>query len=130
MHKKFALLLVLSLAVACFVASPLLAQDTAGDPKARLNEVRNKKALATTEYQNELAELNMDAEQKVDVVKKEFHAKRDVILKERDDRRKELLVSYKANIAPLTSEEKELIARIGPAEGGNFAKPKSERQGK
>jgi len=126
MHKRFVFLTVLALVAVCLGASSLLAQGSAGDPKARLNEVRNQKALANTEYQNALSKVNMDAEEKVDVVKKEFHAKRDVILKERADKQKELAAAYKAKIAPMNAEEKELIARAGPAEGGNFAKQKVE----
>ena len=126
MHKRFVFLTVLALVAVCLGASSLLAQGSAGDPKARLNEVRNQKALANTEYQNALSKVNMDAEEKVDVVKKEFHAKRDVILKERADKQKELAAAYKAKIAPMNAEEKELIARVGPAEGGNFAKQKVE----
>lgn len=94
----------------------------------RWNDLEKRKNAVIENYKYEMDKLSRATDEKLAMIKKDFHAKRDVCLKEKSDQEKALLNNYKDKIDPLKDEERQLVAMRGVAEPMNFAKSKIERE--
>jgi hypothetical protein len=128
MAKKMAYLALAFFAASCFIIiSIIYAQGQKEDLKAKIRDLRERKALLTIGYEEEIHKLNKATEEKMAKIKADFRIARDGCLKEKNARERELHKDYESKLMPMIKEEEGLIKEIGPSEEGNFARTKAER---
>lgn len=118
--KVMGYLMVALLAGSCVLPMGASAEEAKDSARTRLREVQLKQQAAENNYNGSLQKLRATYDEKLNELKKDFHAKRDKVLTEKTEREKKLLADYKDEIAPLKEKEKELSALTGPT--SNFAK--------
>lgn len=124
MAKKFVCLAAVVVLGISFIATNIFAEESTEGLKARLDELRQKKAQGKYDYDEELVKINKEADEKISKLKAEFHKTRDEYLRDKKDKTDKLRAGYDDRIKPILDEEKKIVEVIGASLGMNFAKPK------
>lgn len=128
MAKRIACFTLMLFGMFCFILDQrLYAQGGGEDLKAKMRDLREKKALLMIGHENDLHELNKANEEKLRKIGSEFRIARDGCLNEKRAKARELRKAYEGKLKPMLKEEEELIKILGPSEGNNFAKTRAER---
>ncbi len=122
MVKRYGCLAVVILVISCFILSSAFAQNVPEELKARLRDVREKKAQLTYDYNDALLEVNKQADERLAKIKADFRKAREECLGDKQVKTTKLRKDYENNMRPVISEEEELIRKVGPREAMNFAK--------
>ncbi|MDD5495647.1 MAG: hypothetical protein PHP46_00935 [Candidatus Omnitrophica bacterium] len=128
MRKKRWCLTITLIFAFCFAVSSILAEENQDELRSKLRDLGYQKEKLTREYQNQVDKISRASGDKLAEIKEEFHRKRDACLNDKKDKLNAAKKDYETRIEPLAEKEKEIIQKLAPEGGSNFAKSKSEKK--
>ncbi|MFA6609607.1 MAG: hypothetical protein WCT15_02020 [Candidatus Omnitrophota bacterium] len=96
--------------------------------KAKLTELRNKKAEMTNEYNALLHKAALEFDGQIAKVKEDYRKARESCVGDRNTRFEVLRKDYEGRLKPMLAEEENLVVQIGSDVRDDFAKTKAMRK--
>lgn len=124
MGKKVVWVALFVLLAFC-INSVLFAQEGAENAVAKLNSLRREIKQVKYDYQQEADKVTKAADDKLVVIKADFHKVRNECLQDKKIKLDKLRADYEAKMKPMQQEEKRLLELGLPGQASNFAKTRT-----
>ncbi len=125
--KRNCLMLFIIAGLLLSLCAAVQALEDKGELKAKLTELRNKKAEMINEYNSLSRKVVLDSDEQMAKIKSDFRKAREECLENKHNKSETLRKDFESKLKPILTEEDSLVELIGRDAREDFAKTKSMR---